>query len=65
MSWKTYFNALMKSKVKLFGEKLWFFIMVKRFIQLGGNIYQDNTKVKCIYNQSSKKMNVWGKLREQ
>ena len=35
MSWKTYFNFLMKRKGKIFGEELWFRLMVKFLVNLG------------------------------
>ena len=35
MSWKTYFNAFVKSQGRLFGEKWWFHLMVKRLVQSG------------------------------
>ena len=57
MSWKTYLNLLMKRKWKLCGEKWWFRITVKRLVQSENNIYQNNTKLNCIYNQSNKNNN--------
>ena len=45
MSWNTYFNVLLKRKVKVFGEQLWLCLVVKRHVQLGKNIYQNNAKL--------------------
>ena len=45
MLWNNYFNALMKRKVKPFGEQCWFCLMVKRLVQSIKNIYHNNTKL--------------------
>ena len=45
MSWKAYFNVLMKRNGKLFGDQLFFRLMVKQLVQSRKNIYRNNTKL--------------------